>query len=379
MPSKKLTIPGSVSGNIDLPAGAAPGQIVIDDNDEYAYVTDSVSPSIYVIDVDEDSSTYNQCVRTITIDAPNGLRGLALNADGTRLFVAALNKEHPVIFSNYSGGSSYEPHIDATPSHVLVIDTSSPDSKTQWPAVDSIPTGQGTYTVTATSDPGTMVFSNYLPDPNSNEGLGVISGTTAHTVTSFSLPADIQNIRAVAITPDGKYAFVSAWDLADIGGNVHPFHDSPNGSKIGIIDMQTHTVVGRTRSFPFPSRIWLFPMMATISTLRRLAAGLYRVAFLCSVSPPWSRHLTTPVIRAFCKGAALMISCLGKLSVPAETSTAFTMSKSTFTRPMPSSRRGTLGSRHMNTAHSIFTIRLKRRFFTGGAPRGMAQCRRHLQ
>ncbi|MCC3532437.1 MAG: hypothetical protein JGK21_31185, partial [Microcoleus sp. PH2017_22_RUC_O_B] len=45
--------------DINLPSGASPGAISIDPWDNYAYITDSKRGSIYVLDVNPDSPSYN--------------------------------------------------------------------------------------------------------------------------------------------------------------------------------------------------------------------------------------------------------------------------------------------------------------------------------
>ncbi|MCC3440027.1 MULTISPECIES: hypothetical protein, partial [unclassified Microcoleus] len=55
--------------DINLPSGASPGAISIDPWDNYAYITDSGRGSIYVLDVNPDSPSYNEVVRTISVNA----------------------------------------------------------------------------------------------------------------------------------------------------------------------------------------------------------------------------------------------------------------------------------------------------------------------
>ena len=58
-------------------------------------MSDFVAGIVYVIDIDPNSDTYNQCVRTIPVPTyqsltgfSGGLRGLAFSSDGSRLAVA---------------------------------------------------------------------------------------------------------------------------------------------------------------------------------------------------------------------------------------------------------------------------------------------------
>ncbi|MEF8734175.1 MAG: hypothetical protein V5B40_20340 [Candidatus Accumulibacter meliphilus] len=79
--------------NIELLPGARPFWIAVSKNGNKAYVSDEVAGRIYVLDIDPSSGSYNQLVRTLDVGpAPSGLRGMAINASGTRLFVAAPEK-----------------------------------------------------------------------------------------------------------------------------------------------------------------------------------------------------------------------------------------------------------------------------------------------
>ncbi len=75
--------------DINLPNGASAGAISIDPGDNYACVTDSVRGSIYVLDVNPDSASYNVVVQTISVDAKSGLRQIAISSDGHKLFATA--------------------------------------------------------------------------------------------------------------------------------------------------------------------------------------------------------------------------------------------------------------------------------------------------
>ena len=75
--------------DIIWPPGASPGAISIDPWDNYACVTDSKLGSIYVLDINPDSASYNQVVETILVDATSGLRQIAISSDGRKLFATA--------------------------------------------------------------------------------------------------------------------------------------------------------------------------------------------------------------------------------------------------------------------------------------------------
>ena len=78
---------------INLPSGARPVSIVINSSDEIAYIADGVNSNIYVLDINPFSATYHQVIQTIVLNNPvaSGFRQMAINSDGRKLFVTALN------------------------------------------------------------------------------------------------------------------------------------------------------------------------------------------------------------------------------------------------------------------------------------------------
>ncbi|MCV3212415.1 lactonase family protein [Plectonema radiosum NIES-515] len=71
-------------------AGTAPADIVIHPNQKYAYVADRNKGQIFVLSINPYSRSFNQHVSTIQLsDAPNGICQMAMNSDGTRLFVTS--------------------------------------------------------------------------------------------------------------------------------------------------------------------------------------------------------------------------------------------------------------------------------------------------
>ncbi|MBL7187982.1 MAG: tandem-95 repeat protein [Phycisphaerae bacterium] len=191
---------------IKLPAGAAPKQIVV--SDHYAYVADDYSGSIYVIDINPSSNTFNQHVKTIAVGpAPAGLDGMDISADGRRLYVAGRAARRQ--FEKYT-----------EPGKILVIDTDpfddqSPDGKnrnlnTQIGTVDLEIAPSG---VTATGDPDVILFTG------APSRLGVLEATSdsSWVVTHYiglqwskpDLWYDLYYGEGIAITPDHSYAFVT--------------------------------------------------------------------------------------------------------------------------------------------------------------------------
>ena len=92
---------------IALPEGASPFWMDIDSRGQTLYVTDDRQPLVYIVDIVPGSPSFQQVVGTLEIplaEAPSGLRGLAVNADDTRLYVAAPNST--MLDRNATGGNS---------------------------------------------------------------------------------------------------------------------------------------------------------------------------------------------------------------------------------------------------------------------------------
>ena len=132
---------------IPLPEGATPVAMVIDSDDEYAYVADKNDGKVYVLDVDPDSDSYHQVVKTIALDLNNDsaeLRQMAIAADGRRLFVTA----------SYS--QIYVVNIDPEDRP----EEAEENSRKWWEQIGVLATSQGAMGLSATSDPLKMTFTN---------------------------------------------------------------------------------------------------------------------------------------------------------------------------------------------------------------------------
>ncbi|MCB1095299.1 MAG: Ig-like domain-containing protein [Verrucomicrobiae bacterium] len=242
--TKPVSIFQEVNG-IDLPVSSRPFGITIDPQDRYAYVTDGVSGNVYVIDISPGSDTYHELVRTIALSpAPYGLRDSAINADGTKLFIAAPGE---TIRGGYRGAG-----------HVLVIDVNVADRENGnlWSQVAAI-TGVNTkepYGVTATDDPQRIIFTD-----RANDGAGynviidrgngqwevrsakmILAETTRITrrvstigqdLASILSPPDVHNTQAAALIPgNDAFGFVTGYNSR--------FQDEPGGragGNVGVI------------------------------------------------------------------------------------------------------------------------------------------------
>jgi hypothetical protein len=190
--------------DINLPNGASAGAISIDPGDNYAYATGSGRGSIYVLDVNPDSASYNQVVETISVDATSGLRQIAISSDGRKLFATAAD------------GYIYAVNID--PEDQPSVPNSNPR---KWrEQIGKVLTPTGAWGLAATPDPLKMVFTN----GNSNtdgSGFGVLTvsddplnlaPTTLYTnltLTNNNNVFEVNEGVAVTVTADGKYAFVA--------------------------------------------------------------------------------------------------------------------------------------------------------------------------
>ncbi len=85
---------GAADPTIELPTGARPFSIAIDNLDRYAYIADRRPANgvgkIYVIDINPNSATYNKHIKTISIGTNLvELAQMAVSADGKSLFITA--------------------------------------------------------------------------------------------------------------------------------------------------------------------------------------------------------------------------------------------------------------------------------------------------
>ena len=253
---------------IDLP-GVSPFGIAIDPRGQYAYISDYVvrdgSGHIWTIQIGASAESYHAVKGVDMGTAPAGLRGLAVSADGRRLYVAA-PRSSPMA----------DPYATVRGEiKVLDIDPSSPTwRKKGWiiPDVGGEPFG-----ITASSDPTRIVFTNRSDDPR---GFCVLQANTAQTAwkvectpldLGLGLPDydkrlaydtfDVNNGQAIALTSDNKYAFVTGYNayLPNAGDSHNPTSDPlrPAGSSVGIIinplDGTKAQLVAATRPIPLGS------------------------------------------------------------------------------------------------------------------------------
>jgi YD repeat-containing protein/VCBS repeat-containing protein len=188
---------------------------------------------IYVVDIRPFSKDFHKVVSRIDVpvnDAPMGLLGMDISADGRRLYAAAPK----TTLTDGPGGRSW---YDGNPQNgnIVVInvdgndeplDSSAGNSRRWREVIRVLEAGYNPHFVVASSDPHKIAFSNFL---DMNHGFATLQVTkddpndfqaTIRSV-SLNLPVDlkfnldIQNARGIAITPDLKYAFVTDWFVFD--------------------------------------------------------------------------------------------------------------------------------------------------------------------
>jgi DNA-binding beta-propeller fold protein YncE len=208
--------------HITLQPGAVPFWLAIDPANKRLYASDEVTGVIHIVDIDPVSATFHQQIGTIAVGpAPSGLRGMAINADGTRLYVAAPDR---VLFGSGGGNEG----------KILIVDLK---TRTLLKAQDA---GLEPYGVTATSDPNVVAFTNRLDD---GRGVGILRGSGASYSVSY-IPMrlgtifdafDVNNASAIVFTPDHQYAFVTGYNRFTQGVLGRDPALGPAGGNVGVI------------------------------------------------------------------------------------------------------------------------------------------------
>jgi len=238
---------------INLPAGASPLSIVISPRDEYAYIADGKSGSIYVLDINPFSATYHQVIQTISVNpAPTGLRQMTISSDGRKLFVTA---------PNLSSSSK---------SQILAVNIDPKDrprdpnqNLNKWhQQIGAVTADQRVEGIAATTDPMKMTFTNRRSDAT---GFGVLTitnddpksftATTRYaglTLGSIYDYFDVNEGVAVTVMGDGSYAFVAGYNGSNFGSGVESIDGVQAGSNIGIIKdpLTNPRLVAATRPIP---------------------------------------------------------------------------------------------------------------------------------
>lgn len=215
-----------------------PYTVTIDKTGSTAYVTNSNSTTVAIIDL-----ITNTVSGMITgFDGPSGL---VITPDGTRGYV-----------NNYGGPEGLQ---SGNASSVDVVDLVNNINTGPRILVDLAPAAL------AISPDGSHVYvANYV---DGNPGTGTVqviqtsNNTVIATIPGFSGPFDI------AITPDGKYAYVT-----NFGSN----NFAPYGTTVGVIDLSNNTLIKTIDLFGIqPSGIAITPdgRFVYVSNYNTLYAG----------------------------------------------------------------------------------------------------------
>ena len=288
-------VTGGPLNRIELPSGARPFWIAVDSEDRYAYASDESAAVVYVIGIDPaNRDEFHQLVQTITLPSdsvPHGLRGLDISSDGRRLFVAAPNRR---LFAGTAR--------DTAASRLFVINIDArnrpaegqPNAERYRQVIGEFETGQETWAVEATDDPGRITFTNRS---NDSEGFGILTvtnddptGFQAQITTlglrlgSFSDYLDVNNGQGIELLPAGMfgdhpdYAFVSGFNRYQAGVlSRDPFSGAlPGGSTIGLI-RDPFGPEARLVAATAPIPIGLLDNLALAAGSRYLFAGYRRV------------------------------------------------------------------------------------------------------
>jgi YD repeat-containing protein len=229
---------------IKLNGAARPMSIVLSENNLYAYVGDQAAGSIYVIDIDPNSRTYNRHVKTIQIPGAIGIRRLTINNNGSLLLATIVGKDEggiALIDINLAGDQTHE-------------------------LIQVIKTANGVEGITATDQPYTFLFTNRLSE---SEGFGRLTlkatGNSFASVFDYTKMQlgqlkdyfDVNNVTDVVWLKDSttniEYAFLSAANGRLLGTGIESIDGPKAGSNVGVIRIKPNEkpeLVAATKPIP---------------------------------------------------------------------------------------------------------------------------------
>ncbi|MBI3348492.1 MAG: putative Ig domain-containing protein, partial [Burkholderiales bacterium] len=195
---KDATDPASTI--IKLPSGSRPFWVALDPGNHYAYVTEEDPQGggvirhglVYVVDIDPNSPTFNQYVKTIDVGpAPFGLRELVVSEDGKKLYVAAPNR---------TGYDKPLPSFEKSAIYVINVDSAdrpeqpNHNPKHYWEVLGAVPTGDETYALRNSGDPDRILFTNrYFDNTDAVSYIDVKDLTDTPLGTAHALLKDNPN------------------------------------------------------------------------------------------------------------------------------------------------------------------------------------------
>jgi RHS repeat-associated protein len=220
---------------IPLPHGSVPYGIAVDAVHQLLYVTDQVVhkwtigadgaihgiSSLYVIDINPASATYNQVVKTIQLQnadnsasladsggliAPTGLRNVTVSPDGLHVYVAAPNYNR----------DPYGQNGDLLAGNLIQIDLKAGQAG-KPPAVasvEAIPSSMATYGVAVSpDDPSRVAFTNAQTDDFGVEAVDTTAGLKRNIPLTLLDPAIAHpDVDPLKVHNAGGIAFITAAD-----------------------------------------------------------------------------------------------------------------------------------------------------------------------
>ena len=197
---------GLLAALVMIPLGSIP----MEAQGSFVYVADAGSDTVSVIDETPGSPTYNSVVATVPVFAPGcqvhvptecSPVGVAITPDGTRAYVTDLN------------GGAVSVISTATKTQVAVIPFSTdPNASVGWEpwGVAVTPDGRFAYVVSFNfSGYGVSVIDVNPSSPTYNTVVAMVPGLPGSAFARF-----------VAITPDGKFAYIPFGDVDGGSGGV---------------------------------------------------------------------------------------------------------------------------------------------------------------
>ena len=225
-------------------------KLALDPNGRYLYA--STRGAVHVIDIAPGSETMHQIAETISVDAPTGyISSLAVNADGTRLLVAAPNTQM------HRGGTDGKGYINGgrLPGKLFIINLEEQIQAGQERSQEVLSGGLEPFDIEPTVDPEKFLMTERLggrlaaitdaktaPELNwirldTLNRAGIFAGTTQKWDVNINYPAH------VAVSSDLQYAFVSDWNLprsllvsGEYQAALVELEERVNvGSKVGVV------------------------------------------------------------------------------------------------------------------------------------------------
>ena len=203
------------------PRPLSPLAIVSSSDGAFLYIAEHTANQVAVFDVAQ-----GEVVRTIAVPGAPG--GLALSADGARLYVSGGGAQGAIYAVDPAAGCV----VGALPvGHTPVAPVLSPDGGTLYVCnrfnndisvinvqtgseVGRIPAGREPIAAAITPDGGRLVVANHLPggasDGDYTAATVSIIDTAAMAVSAtIQLPNGSSGLRGLCLSPDGKYAYVT--------------------------------------------------------------------------------------------------------------------------------------------------------------------------